>query len=69
MKGLKRIRLAAGLTQAALAKALGVTQSNVSMWETGQAWPEGAMIEALADCLGCSIDDLFGRETPERTSA
>lgn len=64
MKGLKEMRRGAGLTQADLSKTLGVAQSTVAMWETGDSYPRGEMLTKLADTLHCSIDELFGRSPP-----
>lgn len=69
MDGLKAIRVQRGLTQAALASILGVTQSVVAMWERGAVLPAASKLPEIADALNCSIDALFGRSAPEQTSA
>ena len=51
-----------GLTQEALAQKLGVTNQAVSKWESGQSCPDIALLPALADLFGITIDALFGRE-------
>lgn len=66
---IKELREAAGISQAELVRAMGVDQAAVFRWENGQTMPRAAKLPQLADLLGCSIDDLFGREPPERTSA
>lgn len=58
---LKALRERAGLSQAALAKKVGVGQSTVGMWESGRNKPENAKLEALANLLGVSTDYLLGR--------
>ena len=58
---LKTLRERAGLSQAALAKKVGVGQSTVGMWESGRNKPENAKLEALANLLGVSTDYLLGR--------
>lgn len=65
---IKELREAAGLSQADVVRALGVDQAAVHRWENGLAFPRAAKLPILADLFGCTIDDLFGREVPERTS-
>ena len=48
-----------GLSQQKLAEALGVKQTTVSMWETGNNVPETRILPQLAQVLGCTIDELF----------
>lgn len=66
---IKELREAAGLTQADVMRALNVDSAAVSRWESGLALPRAAKLPILADLFGCTIDDLFGREPPENTSA
>ena len=55
----------AGLTQAEVAKALGVDQSAVSLWETGKTAPRAALLPKLADLYGVTVDELLrGKENP-----
>ena len=54
-----------GLTQEGLAQRLGVTNQAVSKWESGQSCPDIALLPALADIFGITIDQLFGREPKE----
>lgn len=49
------------LTQAQMAEILGVQYQSISKWENGTTMPDSAMLPKIADCLECSIDDLFGR--------
>ena len=51
-----------GLTQEGLAQKLGVTNQAVSKWESGQSCPDIALLPAIADLFGITIDALFGRE-------
>lgn len=53
-----RIRIA-GITQSELARRLGVGRATVSQWVCGGAYPSTVLLPALAEALGCSIDDLF----------
>jgi transcriptional regulator with XRE-family HTH domain len=56
---LKRLREKAGLTQEQLGQKLGVGQSTVGMWETGERLPRADKLPELAKILGCTIDDLL----------
>lgn len=56
---IKELRKRAGMNQTELAKAVGVTQGIVSMWENGLISPNSDKLPALAKALRCTIDDLF----------
>lgn len=62
MKGLKPIREKLGLSQEQLASALKVDRSTVTKWETGDSYPRGEMLMQMADILGCTIDEIYGRD-------
>ena len=67
---LMRYRKKAGLTQEALAEALGVSRQAVGKWESGATYPETEKLPLLADVLGCSLDALLrgdGEEEPEES--
>ena len=49
-----------GITQAALAERVGVTQAAVSKWELGQSLPDVAMLPRRASQLGVTLDELIG---------
>lgn len=55
---LKHYRVAAGLTQAALAQQLGVTPSAVSGWELGKYPPGAALVPRMAELFGISEQQL-----------
>ncbi|MBQ8953391.1 MAG: helix-turn-helix transcriptional regulator [Clostridia bacterium] len=50
------------LTQQDLAQAAGVSVQAVSKWEVGQSLPDVTLLPDIADCLGLSLEALFGRE-------
>ena len=50
------LRRSAGLTQAALAAALGVRITTVSRWECGQREPSLAQLEAIAKACGGRLE-------------
>ncbi len=58
MQGLRRMRKNRKLTQKKLANVVGVQQSTVSMWETGEAYPRKDMLDKLCKYFDCKMDDL-----------
>lgn len=61
---LKRIRKEKGITQEQLADKVGVSPQAVSKWELS-SYPDPQLLPAIADFLGVTIDELFGR-VPEK---
>ena len=59
---IKAARTALGLTQEALAEALGVVPQTISKWERDESQPDAALLPALADALETSLDTLFERQ-------
>ena len=53
------LRKKAGMTQAETAKALGVTVSAVSQWESGDTNPSTAKLPVLAKLYGVTVDELL----------
>ncbi len=64
---IKQLRTDAGMTQDQLAEKLGVSRQAVSQWETGFTLPDVALLPAIADVFGVTIDALFGREAQTNT--
>lgn len=62
MENIKCLRAEKNLSQAALAKAIGVSQKAVDYWERGVNEPKASYIVLLADFFGVSADFLLGRE-------
>lgn len=56
---LKEIRLLRGMTQRELAEKLGIEQSTISLYETGERIPNAAMAAKIASTLGVSFNDIF----------
>ena len=54
-------RLRIGLTQRALARAVGVGSDVVSRWERGEMGVSVDKLRALADTFGVTMDVLAGR--------
>lgn len=48
------------ISQSQLAKALGVSQKAVSLWESGDRVPSATVIASLAKYFGVSADYLLG---------
>lgn len=59
---IKSLREQKGVTQQAIAEALGVSVSAVSQWESGVAVPRTNRLVELANVLGCKIEDILYRE-------
>src|SRR5258708_38752298 len=62
---LKQFRVRAGMTQAKLAKKVGVTQPNYHRWESGSAPIPGEQLKKLAKLLKTSPEALLGRHPPK----
>ena len=61
-ENLKSFRAEKKISQAALAKAIGVTQQCVSEWEQKKTEPTLSYLWLISDLFGISIDLLCGRE-------
>lgn len=61
---IREFREAAGMTMTDLAGRMGVNVSTVYRWDIGEDIPSAARLPLLADALGCSIDQLYGRGSP-----
>lgn len=61
-ESIKELRLERGLSQAALAKNIGVSQKAIDYWERGVNEPKATYIVLLADFFGVTTDYLLGRE-------
>lgn len=62
-------RAVLGLTQQQLAEQLHVTNKAVSRWETGNAYPDIALLDDLAASLSVSVEELCRGEKLVRPSA
>ncbi len=61
---IRQLRQEAGLTQAQLAAALGVTKNAVTNWESGSARPDLSLLAPLCRALSVSADQLLGCAMP-----
>ena len=60
MNRIKELRIAAGLSQAQLAKKLGFNQTGVGKYERGEIEPSISTLKKLSVIFECSIDYLVG---------
>ena len=59
---IRQLRETKGMTQAALAEKLGVSDKSVSKWETGKGYPDITLIPSIASALGISAVELLSGE-------
>ena len=62
---IKELRELAGLSQAALAKKVGVTRSAVNAWEMGLSIPTTQYVAQLAQLFHVSADFMLGLDNTE----
>jgi len=67
-RNVKRLRVAAGLSQAELAERMGVDRAYVSGLELGQRNPTIVTLWHLAKALGVKLKPFFDEEKPRRHS-
>lgn len=60
-KRLKAARIAKGVTQAELAQRIGVTTQAISSFEKGTKAPKMETVKRIAEALGISVAELYGR--------
>ncbi len=65
-ENIRRLRLAAGMTQEQLAARLNVTFQTVSKWENSLTAPDLTLLPPLADLFQVSIDQLLGYDGKAR---
>ena len=66
---IKTLREKLGLTQAEMARQLGITRSSVNGWEMGLAVPSTALIIELSKLFHVSTDYLLGVESDRTINA
>jgi len=64
-ESVRRLRLAAGLTQEQLAQRLHVSFQTISKWERNESYPDITMLPALAGIFGVKVDELLGVDQAE----
>ncbi len=53
------LRKEAGMSQEALAEAVGVSRQTIAKWETGESVPDVLHCDRIADVFEISLDDLI----------
>ncbi|MBR7985494.1 helix-turn-helix transcriptional regulator [Burkholderia cenocepacia] len=64
MSPLKKMRLAAGFTQAEVAETMGVSQPTYQRWESGNTPVPAAKVKKLARSLAVTVDEILGKRAP-----
>lgn len=64
-QNIKNIRLSQGKTQKEVAEMGGFRQGIYANWENDRYLPGAESLIKLADCFGCSVDYLLGRESED----
>ena len=64
-KNLQKLRKQRGMTQEALAEAVGVARQTIAKWETEESAPDLEMSGRLAGVLEVSLDDMVNAPADE----
>lgn len=62
---LKKLRTEREISQADMARILGLSRSTVGMYERGKREPDFETLERIADYFSINLDDLTGRGASE----
>ncbi len=62
---IKQLRLSLGKTQKEIAEQGGFRQGIYANWENNRFLPGADSLIKLADCFGCSVDYILGRESED----
>lgn len=62
---LKKLRTEKEISQADMAKILGLSRSTIGMYEQGKREPDFETLERIADYFNINLDDLTGRGASE----
>lgn len=62
MNNMRDLRKSRGLTMKDLGRIVGVSESTISLYETGKHEPDIITMGRIADALGVSVDELIGRQ-------
>ena len=56
MNPFKKYRESVGLKQTEVAEKLGLVQTTISMWESGDIYPRAELLPKIAILYGCTTD-------------
>lgn len=59
---LKDLRKEANVTQAYVARKIGVSQAAVAMWEAGEVNPSVNNLVKLAEIFDCTVDEILNKK-------
>lgn len=65
MINMRALRKQRKMTMKDLGLAVGVSESTISLYETGKHDPDIDVIIKIADVLGVTLDELFGRSVDQ----
>ena len=57
--GIQQMRREAGMTQQALADAIGVERYQLSYFENGRCLADWETVQKLSKTLGCTVGDIY----------
>lgn len=66
MNRLREIRKSKNLTMKQLGIAVGVSESTISLYETGKHDPDILTLNRIADALGATVDQILGRDEEKK---
>lgn len=61
MNAIKKYREAAGLKQAEMAEAIGISTMTLSRYESGTREPRATELLKMSELFGCTVDELLGK--------
>ena len=65
---IKELREKNQITQSQLGEKLGVSDKNISKWETGKGYPDITLLEPIADAFSISVTELISGNTVYNTN-
>ena len=64
---IKKLRISQNISQKDMSKILGISQSALCMYESGQRKPSIELLPEIAKVLNCTVDELLRVDEPEET--